>query len=60
MNERKFNKDDFTEDEFMLLRIAFKLANTVVETQRENNYDVHLTNELFNLKDKLGISDLID
>lgn len=60
MEERKFNKEDFTEDELMLLRMAFNLVDTVVETQRTSNYDVYLTNELYSLKEKLGIGDLID
>ena len=60
MEERKFDKEDFTEDELMLLRMAFNLVDTVVETQRTSNYDVYLTNELYNLKEKLGIGDLMD
>lgn len=60
MEERKFDKEDFTEDELMLLRMAFNLVDTVVETQRTSNYDVYLTNELYSLKEKLGIGDLMD
>ena len=60
MGERVvFKEEDFTEDELMLLRMAFKLVSTVVETQRTDNYDVHLSNELFSLEEKLGIYDLV-
>ena len=44
----------------MLLRMAFKLVEDVVQIQREDRYDVELCNELFNLKEKLGIYDLVD
>lgn len=56
----KFEEEDFETDELMLLRMAFRLVDTAIETQREGNYDVYLSNELFNLKEKLGIGDLID
>ena len=60
MDERVvFKEEDFTEDELMLLRMAFKLVSTVVETHRTDNYDVHLSNELFSLEEKLGIYDLV-
>ena len=59
MEDRKFTEEDFTEEELLLLRMAFKLVDTVVETQRTSNYDVHLCNVLYNLTMKLGVSDLI-
>ena len=54
----KFEKEDFTQDEFKLLTMAFKIIDDVVELQREGNSDVYLCNELFHLKEKLGIADL--
>jgi hypothetical protein len=60
MNERKMTKDDFTEDELSLLRLAFKLVGDVVEHQRQGNYDVYMSNELFHLENKLGIYDLLE
>lgn len=60
MDERKFTEEDFTENELMLLRMAFKLVDDVVQIQREDNYDVLMCNELFHLKEKLGIYDLVD
>ena len=59
MEDRIFKEEDFTEDELMLLRMAFKLVTDVIEIQREDRYDVVLSNELFNLEEKLGIYDLV-
>ena len=55
-----FTESDFTEDELMLLKMAFKLVDDVVEIQRTDNYDVYLPNQLFSLKNKLGIYNLVD
>lgn len=60
MDNKKFTEEDFTEDELKLLKMAFKLVSDVVEIQREDNYDVHLSNELFNLEEKLGIYELVE
>ena len=60
MNEHKWTKEDFTEEEFMLLKMAFRLIDDVVEIQRYDNYDVYLSNELYSLKNKLGIYELVD
>ena len=54
------NKEDFTEDELLLLRMAFKLVYDVVELQRDGNSDVYMCNVLFGLKEKLGIYDLLE
>ena len=59
MYKGKFTEEDFTVDELMLLKMAFNLVDIVVETQKEDNYDVCLSNELFNLTLKLGIDDLV-
>lgn len=56
----KREESEFTEDELKLLRLAFKLADTVVEVQRVDNYDVDMCNSLFYLKEKLGIDDLVE
>ncbi len=58
--ERTFKEEDFTEEQLLLLRMAFKLVGDVVEMQRYNNYDVYMCNELYHLKEKLGIYDLVD
>ena len=60
MEGRIFKEEDFTEDGLMLLRMAFKLVNDVVEMQRADRYDVHLSNELYDLKETLGISELVN
>ena len=59
MDNKEFKEEDFTKDELMLLRMAFKLVSDVVQIQREDNYDVHLCNELFSLEEKLGIYELV-
>lgn len=60
MDKQKWTKEDFTEDELMLLKMAFKLVDDVVEIQRYDNYDVYLSNVLYHLKKKLGIYDLVN
>lgn len=57
--QRVFTEDEFTPDELRLLRLAFKLVDDVVESQREDRYDTCMVNELFNLKEKLGIYDVV-
>ena len=60
MEKRKFTEEDFTESELVLLNLAFKLVDDVVEAQRLSNSDVYMSNELYSLKEKLGISDLLN
>lgn len=55
-----FNEEDFTDDQLQLLRIAFKLIDDVVEIQRQGNSDVYMCNELYYLKEKLGIYNLLE
>ena len=50
---------DFTEKELYLLKLAFKLVDEVVEMQQEWPLYVDMNNDLYNLKNKLGIYDLI-
>lgn len=59
MIEHKLKKEDFTEDELMLLKMAFSLVDNVVDTFRTDNYDVYLSNTLYDLKNKLGIYELV-
>lgn len=56
---KEWQESDFTEDQLRLLRIAFKMVEDVVELQRQGNGDVFMSNELFQLKEKLGILDLV-
>ena len=54
------NIEDLTDDEIMLLKMAFKSIEEIIEIQRYHHYcGVDLCNDLFNLKEKLGISDLV-
>jgi hypothetical protein len=56
---REFTKEDFTEEELMLLRLAFELLDTSVYTMDKLNYDNN-SNIVYDLKEKLGIYDLLD
>lgn len=60
MEREKFTKEEFTEEELMLLKLAFTLVDKTVEIQRTNNSDVWMCNVLFDLKEKLGIYDLLN
>lgn len=54
------NIEDLTDDEVMLLKMAFKSVEEIIEIQRYYHYcGVDLCNALFNLKEKLGIYDLV-
>lgn len=59
MSEVYFSERDFEEDELILLKMAFRLVDDVVEIQRSSNYDVHWPNVLFRLKEKLGVGDIV-
>lgn len=53
------NKEDFTEEELNLLQAIFKAAEAFVEVRRRDRYDVDSSNILFEIKEKLGIYDLV-
>lgn len=54
------NIEDLTDDEVMLLKMAFKSVEEIIEIQRYYHYcSIDLCNALFNLKEKLGIYDLV-
>jgi hypothetical protein len=55
-----FNKEDFTEDELILLKMAFKMLDAAAEESSKLFYGSDYRNEIFNLKEKLGIFDLIE
>ena len=57
---RKLAYYEDLEEQVLLLRMAFKLVEDVVEMQRYDNYDVYMCNELYHLKEKLGIYDLVN
>ena len=52
------NIENLTEDEVMLLKMAFKSLEEMLEIQRWYCY-VDLRNDLFHLKEKLGIADIV-
>ena len=54
------NIEDLTDDEVMLLKMAFKTVEEIIEIQQYYHYcGVDLCNALFNLKEKLGVYDLV-
>lgn len=54
------NIEDLTDNEIMLLKMAFKSVEEILEIQRYHHCcSVDLCNDLFNLKEKLGIYDLV-
>lgn len=52
-------KSDFTEEELSLLETIFKMADVMVEDVEKTNYGCYDGNILYNLKNKLGIYDLV-
>ena len=60
MGNISFEEDMFTSEELMLLRMAFNILNTIVESMREGNSDVYMSNTLYDLKNKLGIYDIVN
>jgi hypothetical protein len=54
-----FTKDDFTEDELALLKLAFELLDTAVCGMDKLTYDNN-SNTVYYLKEKLGIYDLLE
>ena len=57
--DRNLNESDFTEEELSILRLAFKVTETIIECERSDRYDVDRVNAFYSLKNKLGIYDLI-
>ena len=62
MPERiEFKEEDFTENELLLLRLAFKLTEEVVDAQVSSNSCLcNMRDDLYDLKQKLGIYELVD
>lgn len=52
-------KEDFTEDELELLKLAFELLDTAVNRIDKLSYDNN-SNTVYYLKEKLGIYDLLE
>jgi hypothetical protein len=53
------NIEDLTENEVMLLKMAFNSLETMLGIQSWYCY-TDFSNELFRLKEKLGIVDIVD
>lgn len=55
-----FTKEDFTEDELILLNMAFEMLDIAVDEQSRLFYASDYRNTVYDLKNKLGIYDLLD
>lgn len=55
----QWTKEDFSEDELVLLRMAFRMLDEAIDAQRELMYGADYRNEVYYLKEKLGIYDLV-
>lgn len=55
----EFTREDFTEEELILLRLAFSLLNNAVNGTKELCW-VDYSNAVYSIKDKLGIYDLLE
>ena len=55
-----FTKEDFTEDELTLLKMAFRMLDMVVEEQRYLYHCGDYRDDVYYLKEKLGIYDLVE
>lgn len=55
----QWTKEDFSEDELVLLRMAFRMLDEAIDAQRELLYCSDYRNEVYDLKEKLGIYDLV-
>ena len=54
----EFIKEEFTEDELILLRMAFRLLDVAVEEYYRLDYSDY-RNTAFELKEKLGIYEIV-
>lgn len=55
-----WKREDFTDDELRVLKLAFSLVDTVVENQSKYTYDNDMSNGLYSLKEKLGLWEVLD
>lgn len=56
----EFTKEDFTEEELILLNMAFEMLDIAVDEQRRLFYSGDYRGTVYDLKNKLGIYDLLD
>ena len=51
------NKEDFTEDELAILKLAFTLMDEVSEAMSRNPFYTDFRNDWWHLQKKLGVTD---
>ena len=61
MEKVEFERDDFTDEQFNMLKMMFRMADQMTYAiEDEPYYDHSFANILFELKEKLGVLDLVD
>lgn len=56
---RPFTADDFTEDELVVLKMIFKIADEFAYDELYRRYCYLDSNAIANIKEKLGIDELL-
>ena len=57
----EFEREDFTDEELALLNMIFNIGEAVANTLYVSPYyETSFCNDLFNLKENLGINDLLN
>lgn len=60
-NKVEFERDDFTDEQFNMLKMMFGMAEQMAYRMGQNPYyEYGFSNILFELKEKLGVADLVD
>lgn len=60
-NKIEFERDDFTDEQFNMLRMMFGMTEQMVYKMGQNPYyEYSFSNIFFELKEKLGVLDLVD
>lgn len=60
-NKVEFERDDFTDEQYNMLRMMFGMAEQMAYKMGQNPYyEYSFSNILFELKEKLGVADLVD
>lgn len=61
MEKVEFERDDFTDEQFNMLKMMFGMADQMVYEMEQSPYYNHsFSNILFEVKEKLGVLDLVD
>ena len=60
-NKVEFEREDFTDEQFNMLKMMFGMAEQMAYRMGQDPYYDHsFSNTFFELKEKLGVLDLVD